>query len=82
MPRNFIGVIRDLATREVICVINPDDDAELERHRKSWQAIRNVELVRVPRGKYTAMMTPADLAEFLKDLRAPPRPRGPPRGKR
>jgi hypothetical protein len=67
-----IGVIRDFETKQILAVINPDDDAELDNPR--WLLIRAgdaraIELVRVPRDKYMGALTLGQLVALIEGLK-------------
>jgi hypothetical protein len=68
----FVGVVRDYETKEVLAIINPDDDAELDNPR--WMLIkgggkeRAVELVRMERGDFMTTSNHEQLFELLKKL--------------
>jgi hypothetical protein len=71
MTSEYVGVVRDFETKEVLAVINPDDDSELDNPR--WLLIKSgeraVELVRVPRGRYMSVMSMGDLANLMESLK-------------
>jgi hypothetical protein len=74
---DFIGVIRNVETKEVYAVINPGFDHELDNPR--WWLLKRaegpaeaIELIRVPRGDYMNAMTTDQLHELLERLKPKP----------
>jgi hypothetical protein len=72
MASEFIGVVRDAETHNIMAVINPDADIELDNPR--WRLLkivgepRAVELIKVPRGDYMAAPSMEDLAELIERM--------------
>jgi hypothetical protein len=64
----FIGVVRNAITGQVLAVINPDDDAELDNPRhlllKSGSS-DPVEMIKMPRGEYMGAISTDQLAELV-----------------
>jgi hypothetical protein len=69
---DFIGVIRNAITGQILAVINPDDDAELGNPRhlllKSGSS-DPVEMIKVPRGEYMGLMSTDQLAELVERMK-------------
>jgi hypothetical protein len=68
----FIGVIRNAITGQILAVVNPDDDAELDNPRhlllKSGSS-DPVEMIKVPRGEYMGLMSTDQLAELVERMK-------------
>lgn len=66
----FIGVIRNVETRQIYAVINPDNDSELDNPRWLLLKIRGkteaIELIKVSRDEYMGAKSVEQLAERLK----------------
>lgn len=69
----FIGVIRDAATGDILAIINPDDDAQLDNPRllqiRRAEGPSVNEMIKVPRGEYTRAMTADQLIALVERLR-------------
>jgi hypothetical protein len=74
MASQFIGVIRSASSGQVLAVVNPDEDAELNNPRLlliRQAATDAIELIRVPRDDYMATLTLDDLAELVARVTGP-----------
>lgn len=71
MAAKFIGVIRSATTGDILAVINPDDDSELDNPR--WLLLRTVtdviEMVKVPRGDYNKALSMDDVAKLVSQVK-------------
>jgi hypothetical protein len=70
---DFIGVVRNAETKQIMMVINPDEDSELDNPRWLLLKVKGVtsalELVKVPRGDYMGALTMVQLDEVIKSLK-------------
>ena len=69
MSSEFIGVIRDAETKDILAVINPDNDVELDNPR--WLLIRiataAIELIKIPRNEYMGALTMEQLSKLVDE---------------
>jgi hypothetical protein len=72
MESQFIGVVRNAETKQILMVINPDADSELDNPR--WLLLKEenktvaLELIKVPRGEYMGALTMDQLGTLISKL--------------